>query len=244
MARTMYDSTDPYAIPANAEMVAGYIDGSLYRWPDAAWNRFSGVKVRIARRTYTNDGHVLDVEYGIPTVWPINNGIVEWVKRRRAAGIEPTIYCNQLNDWGPIRTLFDRAGVAQPQYWVARYNGVRDIPPGAVAKQFANPPIAGGHFDLSTVADYWPGVDQESFMAALSDAEQRELLALARVLKAPSTWQVQNWSLGAVLSAMRTVDIGHDQPETLHAKVSALETHVAEVDAKLDRLLSIVEGLQ
>src|SRR5207245_9944229 len=33
------------------------------------------------------------------------------------------------------------------------------MPPTAVAKQYQHPPASGGHYDLSVVADYWPGVD-------------------------------------------------------------------------------------
>jgi len=169
----MYDSVDPMAIPASAAMVAGYIDGERFRWPESAWNRFpSAVKVRIARRVTTNDGHVLDVESGIPTVWPPTQAIVDWVQMRRRSGVAPTIYCNQLNDWAGIRKLFHDAGVTEPSYWVARYNNVRDIPSGAIAKQFANPPLAGGHYDLSVVHDYWPGVDSpptERYDMELSD---------------------------------------------------------------------------
>lgn len=162
MVRKMYDSINPIAIPSNAQMVAGYIDGSTYKWPESAWSRFpNSVKVRIARRVTTNDGHVLDVESGIPTVWPPSRAIVDWVLMRRKAGIEPTIYCNQLNDWPGIKKLFNDAGVRQPNYWVSRYNNVQDIPTGAIAKQYANSTLAGGAYDLSVVADYWPGVDGE-----------------------------------------------------------------------------------
>lgn len=167
MSRRMYDSVDANAIPTNAQMVAGYIDGTQYKWTAANWARFpTAVKVRIARRTFTNDGHVLDVESGIPTVWPLDNpsvraGIRNWVRMRRAAGVEPTIYCNQLFDWPVIRQIFHEAGMREPYYWVARYNNVPDIPAEAIAKQYANPPLAGGHYDLSIVADYWPGVDTE-----------------------------------------------------------------------------------
>jgi hypothetical protein len=162
MTRKMYDSVNPDAIPTNAQMVAGYIDGTNYKWPESAWARFpNSVKVRIARRTTTNDGHVLDVEYGIPTVWPPSQAVVDWVIMRRKAGVEPTIYCNQLNDWSGIRQLFQNAGVKEPYYWVARYNNIDVIPAGAIAKQYANSTLAGGNYDLSVVADYWPGVDGE-----------------------------------------------------------------------------------
>lgn len=160
MTRKMYDSVDPNAIPIDAQMVAGYIDGTKYKWPESSWDRFpNAVKVRIARRVTTNDGHVLDVEFGIPTVWPPSQAIVKWVLMRRQAGIEPTIYCNELNDWSGIKKLFTDAGVAQPQYWVARYNNEQNIPAGAVAKQYINPTGSGGPYDLSVVADIWPGVD-------------------------------------------------------------------------------------
>lgn len=167
--RLMYDSTDPLAIPQNAPMVAGYIDGdSATRWDANDWVRFpNSVKVRIARRVSTNDGHVLDVEYGIPTVWPPTQTIVQWVRMRRASGVEPTIYCNQLNDWGPIRNLFHDANEPEPNWWVARYNNDPTIPRGAIAKQYANPDVHGqGHYDLSSVADYWPGVDGQEMSTA------------------------------------------------------------------------------
>jgi len=162
VSRTMYDSTDAVDIPKTAKMVAGYIDGTSFKWTPADWARFpKATKVEIARRTHTNDGHVLDVEEGIPTVWPINGSIVDWVLMRRQAGVEPAIYCNQLNDWGPLKNLFDNADVRHPLWWVARYDNKKTIPPGAIAKQYANPPLAGGHYDLSIVADYWPGVDRK-----------------------------------------------------------------------------------
>lgn len=160
--RLMYDSDQPMAIPVSAQMVAGYIDGTNGKWPESAWARFpNAVKVRIARRTTTNDGHVLDVELGIPTVWPPSRAIVDWVLMRRRAGVEPTIYCNQLNDWAGIRKLFTDAGIRQPSWWVARYDGkVDNVPVDVVAKQYSHPPLHKmGHFDLSVVNDYWPGVD-------------------------------------------------------------------------------------
>lgn len=244
--RIMYDSVSPQAIPRDADMVAGYIDGTTGRWSASDWNRFPHArKVRIARRTHTNDGHVLDVEAGIPTVWPINNGIVDWVRMRRKAGIVPAIYCNQLNDWGPIRQLFERADVAQPLYWVARYNGDTRIPTGAIAKQFANASMSDGHYDRSSVHNYWPSVDpipRKDFLMALTDAEQEDLYRKVKyvftVLDSPADWSVQNWNLGQVLSLMRTYDVGLGAPgETLHDKVSKLADDFAA-------LKTYIEGLQ
>lgn len=110
--------------------------------------------------------------------------------------------------------------------------------------------ITGGHRDVKATA--CPGIHAyqqiphinrlaqqrlDGPFMALTDAEQKELLTLARVLRAPSDWVVKNWSLGAVLSDIRTHDVGYAQTETLHKKVDDLET-------KVNRLLEIVEGLQ
>lgn len=215
MTRKMYDSVNPDAIPTNAQMVAGYIDGTNYKWPESAWARFpNSVKVRIARRTTTNDGHVLDVEYGIPTVWPPSQAVVDWVIMRRKAGVEPTIYCNQLNDWSGIRQLFQNAGVKEPYYWVARYNNIDVIPTGAIAKQYANSTLAGGNYDLSVVADYWPGVDGK--VVTDMDATEHEWL------------RQNNAVLGAAFDGSTGANAG-TRLRDIDARTSAME-------AKLDKI--------
>lgn len=156
--RTMHDSITAGDIPADADMVAGYVSGT-WRWSDADWARFpDATKVRIATRADVDDGHVLDVEPGdaIPAEAP------GWVAMRRRAGVDPTIYCN-LSALPQVRAAFVAVGVPEPHYWVARYDGVADLPAGCVAKQFIDDPQSGGHFDLSAVADYWPGVDPAPF---------------------------------------------------------------------------------
>jgi hypothetical protein len=154
MTRLMYDSTTASAIPTNAAMVAGYCDG-LYVWSEADWNRFpNAVKVRIAVKPYTNDGHALDVE---PGNWNAAAS-VDWVLLRRSAGMVPTVYCGS---WAPGYTWEDvlaahaARGVPPPLIWYANYDGVKVVPAGAVAKQYAD----AGPYDLSVVEDYWPGVD-------------------------------------------------------------------------------------
>jgi hypothetical protein len=157
--RLMYDSTNPNAIPTNAEMVAGYVDG-IYKWKPADWARFpNSVKVTISAIGAV-PAQVGDVEKGC--IWPPANA-VDWVLNARKAGFDPTVYVNEVNDWPPTRAAFAARGVAQPHWWVARYNNVREVPPGAVARQFADPgmPGVGGHYDLSIVLPYWPGVDSD-----------------------------------------------------------------------------------
>ena len=156
MPRTMYDSVTPSAIPRSARMVAGYLPPSRYAWSAAEWALFPQArKVRIAIFADVNDGHVLDVEPGDATPAQAPG----WVVMRRRAGVDPSVYCN-ASTWPTVRREFQRRGIREPHYWIAKYDNVARLIPGAVAKQYADPPTHGrGHFDLSIVADHWPGVD-------------------------------------------------------------------------------------
>lgn len=256
--RTMYDSTNASAIPKTAKMVAGYIDGTSFKWTAEDWARFpkETVRVRIARRTHTNDGHVLDVEQGIPTVWPINESIVDWVLMRRKAGVEPTIYCNQLNDWDSLKRLFGNAGVRPPFWWVARYDNKKAIPAGAIAKQYADPPVHGkGHFDLSSVADYWPGVDKEedgmtpeqwtklteklARLEAIETENQRRIgLTRADIANMAGTLSDNDAALLAAVQGDK------DNPVDVEALADALAMRIpaANVEALLDALRARLEN--
>jgi len=154
MTRTMYDAVTPGNIPANAQMVAGYVDGR-YAWHANDWARFpNAVKVRIAVFSSTNDGHVLDIEPGCSTPASAPG----WVQRRRAAGVDPSVYCN-TSTWPTVRAAFAAAHVPEPHYWIAAYPGIgAALYAGSVAHQYADP----GPVDISVVADYWPGVDGAS----------------------------------------------------------------------------------
>lgn len=152
MGRDFYDGVDASRLPAAAWGVGGYVDG-LYKWSAADWARFPhAVKARIAVFADTDDGHILDVEQGNAT--PAQS--VDWVLMRRRAGVDPTVYMN-TSTWPLVRGAFRARGVAEPHYWVAQYDGVASIPAGAVAKQYYNNDALG--YDLSIVADHWPGID-------------------------------------------------------------------------------------
>jgi hypothetical protein len=154
--RTMYDSLVASSIPRDAEMVAGYIDGApgFPFWSDDDWALFpNAVKVRIATQPHTDDGHVLDVEAGnaSPEQAPA------WVTMRREAGMHPSVYCSEAF-WEECIHAFTDQGVGQPEWWIAGYPGSvgeGKIYEGAVAHQY----VDVGPYDLSAVADYWPGVD-------------------------------------------------------------------------------------
>jgi hypothetical protein len=128
--RTMFDAVTAANIPQNAVMVAGYIDRIvLAPWTNADWGRFpSAVKVEIVKKASTNDGHVLDVERG--DAEPVE--APSWVKMRRAAGADPTIYCN-ASTWPAVRAAFAAANVAEPHYWIAKYDGDPTTPPATTS---------------------------------------------------------------------------------------------------------------
>jgi hypothetical protein len=146
----MYDGVTASRLPIGAAIVGGYLNGK-YAWSAADWARFpNSIKVGISVRASYLVGHVLDVEIGDAT--PAES--VDWVISRRQAGADPTVYCN-ASTWPSVQDAFLNRGVAEPHYWIAKYDGVPTVPAGAVAKQHTT--TAG--WDQSVVADYWPGVD-------------------------------------------------------------------------------------
>lgn len=154
MTRTMYDSLNPDAIPLDAELVASYIDGA--NAPAPGWQqRFPSSRVvEIARNSTTNAGQVGDVESTDMTP----QGAVAWVRLRRAAGQVPTVYCND-STLPAVQAAFQAAGEPMPEVWLAHWGEAPNLPAGAVAFQYANSTMTGHDYDLSVVADYWPGVD-------------------------------------------------------------------------------------
>lgn len=159
MTRTMIDGIAGDAVQmaqraSGYQLVAGYDDG-LYAWDAAEWALFPGlVHVHIAVFSTTNSGTVLDVEPGNAT--PAES--VDWVLMRREAGVDPTVYMN-TSTWPTVREAFAARKVAEPHYWIAQYDGVAQLPAGAIAKQYADNIRLGEPWDISVVADYWPGVD-------------------------------------------------------------------------------------
>lgn len=169
MTRLLRDSIDPSLIPVNTALIGGYVDGrfgpdhALFGepgWDASSWDLFpNSVHVKIAVFATTNDGNVGDVEFGdiTPAQAPT------WVLMRRAAGVQPSIYCS-LSSWPSVRTAFQNAGVIEPPYWIADYDGTTTIFEGSVARQYDNGtgivgPSVNGAYDSSAVLDYWPGID-------------------------------------------------------------------------------------
>ena len=152
MVRYMYDAVTPGQIPTSATMVAGYADG-LYANLGAMRTRFPHATVVSIAVRWTTRAQVLDVESGDAT--PAQ--AVQWCTKTMAdkSNKELTVYCS-VSAWPGVRAAFKTAGVTEPNYWVAAYDGQASVPAGAVAKQFLGD-YQG--YDKSVVADYWPGVD-------------------------------------------------------------------------------------
>lgn len=149
MTRTMFDAITPSRIPANPQMVAGYVNGN---WPSyfemlALFPHAMHVSIAVSTAA---DAQVLDCENGdaTPAECP------SWAARQRSRGQEPTVYMSE-SLWPYVVHEFWKAKMPEPQWWVANYDGNAVMIPGAVGKQYHN--TAG--YDVSIVADYWPGID-------------------------------------------------------------------------------------
>jgi hypothetical protein len=155
MTRLMADSVTSADIPPGYPLVAYYVDG-LYAWTVADRRRHQASRqVGIAVAWQTADAQVLDVENGDATP----EQAVGWSQTRRAMGHQPVIYCNQ-STLAAVEAAFHAKSVGLPAFWIALWDGVASLPPQWLAKQYANPTITGGHYDLSVVSDgYWEGVD-------------------------------------------------------------------------------------
>ena len=256
--RVMYDSVRPWEIPANAPIVAGYIDG-IYAWKQSDWDRFpNAIHVTISA-IGVSVANIVDVEPGC--VWPVENA-VPWVQRARAAGYDPTVYCNWQNHLTNVKAAFIRAGVREPHYWVAKYDGVREVPQGTIGKQHSAPEAPGiakapGHYDISSVADYWPGVDGDDVISNedLDRVADRVWAKRFNVLVGDSTVEndngqpVWNSDAGNMLASMWGNDFNptnayanmqrlSDQNVALMAAVSAISQNPTLTEARLQAMMN------
>lgn len=234
--RTMYDAVTVANIPAGAVMVAGYVDGRYanlaamrVRFPHAV---VVGIATRASR--HGTDAPVLDVEKGDATPGEAPG----WATAQRRIGVDPTVYCN-TSTWPAVKAAFAAAGVAPPHYWVAQYDGNPAIPPGAVAKQYSSP----GPFDISSVADHWPGIDTGADMSTNSpltsadgDTVAERTLGKAVTEGASATGTAR--SLDAVVSRLETM------ARSTSATVSATASDVAAVKAQVQAAIAAIAALE
>ena len=153
--RIMFDSIDPSAIPADAELVAGYVDGPVSQWPSSAWTMFP--KAQLVRINVTGDpahgGDALDVERfdATPDHAPV------WFDARGGDAAGLTIYCNR----DTLPAVEKAMGKRKYFRWIATLDGTMHIdgyPPmhGPAAVQFAGAAMLGINADMSLVmSDYF-----------------------------------------------------------------------------------------
>lgn len=184
MTVPLYDAVNAGNIPLSAPAVAGYCDGA-FRWPASSWALFPrAVRLRIATSASTDDGHVGDVESGDMTPALA----VPWVVRRRAAGMDPAIYCS-LSTWPQCRSEFGAQGVSEPRWWVADWNDpTPHLLPGTVATQYRHGLAPG--YDLSQADPAWVG--------EIGSVEEERMLLVAF---AGGGWYLLNGSMWVPVGA-------------------------------------------
>lgn len=158
----MADSDNAANLPEGMDLYAAYVDG--YSNYDAAVARFGKGKV-VSISVDGAPAQVGDVEKGALTI-------------QQAIRIGyGTVYCS-TSGWPANVAAYRAAGKPQPQWWVAAYPGIGPtIPAGAIAHQYQDV----GPYDLSVVADVWPGIDTKGSadqMLILTTAGQPALLVL------------------------------------------------------------------
>lgn len=155
--RTMHDGVTVADLPANATMVAAYVDGQ-YANAHTMRQRFPHAKLVTITVTGQAGANVIDCEPG--DVGP--NKAASWAAAEVKAGRHPTIYC-MASSWPTVKKAVVKQGIrGKVNYWIADYDGKPEVPAGAVAKQYlGSPGNSPGHYDVSVVADHWPGVDPE-----------------------------------------------------------------------------------
>lgn len=136
----MYDAVTPANIPASAEVVAGYVDGT-YAWPAEAWHRWPGALKVLITVFGSLTGNVADVENGDMTPAQAR----QWIEAKQQAHMRGcTVYCS-LSNLGAVRAACK--GLAY-YIWVADWTNTAHRVPGTVATQYSN---VNNAYDLSMV---------------------------------------------------------------------------------------------
>lgn len=146
--QTMYDAVNVDNIPADATLIAAYIDGT-YANVQPMRDRFPAARIVTITVTGARDADVLDVETGDATP----DHAPAWVSLMRGKGRTPTVYCPE-SLWTPCKQAFNVRNTPWPAWWVAHYDNSSTIPAGAVAKQYRNAVPPG--YDVSSTLDSWP----------------------------------------------------------------------------------------
>jgi hypothetical protein len=113
----MYDAVNWQTIPADPQMVAGYVDGE-YAWPAAAWAHFphaAQIHVSVIPPGNVKLAGVIDVENGAAT---IADGVA-FCRAHHAAGTFGVIYIEASR----VAALRTALGDVRAGLWVADWTG-------------------------------------------------------------------------------------------------------------------------
>ena len=226
--RTMYDAAFPPGSPPNVDAVAGYIGGGTpHVWTDAEWasqmEKASAqlrlpVFVRGSLSAAQSHDPVADADF-----------CADWAEAHGqphgtliALDYETTVYApyliafnNRLNQRGYKCIVYgSRSFVMQnPEpsggYWTATWNNVPHLDAGATITQYGGDTTLGQPWDLNVIADGAPlwGAEQETFLMALTDGEQSEVLRAARQINsAVGAGQISfEKTIEAILATVQTL---------------------------------------
>ena len=159
---TMYDSIEVKQIPADAEAVAGYINGKWPTYRDLLL-RFPKAHHLSITITASEDAECLDIETGDATV----SDVPVWFKRQTARRVrKPVLYTSFDNVPALNKTMGD-AGIHRSDYriWSAHYVGSQHLDEGCDATQYTDKALgrnldaslcSGSFFQSTPDVDWFP----------------------------------------------------------------------------------------
>lgn len=216
--RIWFDATTLANIPPNPDGVFAYVDGK-YRNYGEALVMFPHATVVSVAVDPAHDAQVLDCEKGDATP----EQCPSWAVRQRVRGSVPYVYCSG-SAWPAVKDAFDRHQVTQPEYGIAIYDGIREIPPGARYKQ-----IGGvlGKYDINVVSDHMPGIDP--------DEDTMDDATITKLAKAIGG-EVADQLLAALVPIPSGGSISYG------SAVGATEHYTQTSDATLDQVLAVLKS--
>ena len=125
MSLVMYDSVDPGQIPADAQFLAGYIDGAYANSAELA-DRFPRARLLTIAVFAQHDAECLDIETGDATPGQAPG----WYARQRARGItRPCLYASASVMGAAVIPAISAAGIRRGtvRLWSAHYTGTPHI---------------------------------------------------------------------------------------------------------------------
>lgn len=158
-----YDSVTGDAIPTNAPIVAGYVDGAygpgdIYGsgWSTAAWARYPNALHVTITVIGSPGARAADCESGAMTP----TGSAQWAYNEIRAGRRPTIYASEWDWYNLVDPALASLGLERGRDvdgWMA-WIGPAEIPAGFVARQYAQGVMGenGSRVDLSVTDGVWP----------------------------------------------------------------------------------------